>query len=78
MKRIVYTILIPHKTFTLDQAKKWITDHKYKLHFEGNPKVDVTKKKYWRFQQNKPPGYQTRFHFISLLRGIKVVEFEQF
>ena len=49
---ILQTIIFPRSLFKLKEAKRWITEHGYKLSFYGK-EVDVKPTQY-RFRQSTP------------------------
>ena len=61
----VQSVLIPRETFTLEEATKWLEEHKFRL-----LKVDITDH-YFRFRQ-LPPS-RSSYYTKALPDGIKLV-----
>lgn len=66
----VQSVLIPRSSFTLTEAKAWISSHGYKTSFEGKG-VDVTES-YYRFRQ-AAPGSFSQLRTKEIGRGIKLI-----
>ena len=64
------TILIPKNNFTLEEAKKWIKDHKYRLSF-GGKSVHITSH-FYRFRQASFKK-NANYHTLTIRNGIRFV-----
>jgi len=62
---VVQSVLIP-KTFTIEYAKNWLKEHKYKYN-----KIDVTDK-FYRFRQTEP-NPSKRYYTKVLDNGVELI-----
>lgn len=66
----IQSILLDKSIFSLKQANKWITDHGYKLEFNGK-KVHETSKKY-RYRQREPLK-NIRYRIKKISSGVQFI-----
>ena len=60
------SVLVPRDTYTLAQAKQWVSSHNYK-----SPKVDITKR-FYRFRQHDPSDFG-RMRTVRLHGGVELI-----
>ena len=64
------SILVPKSRFSLEEAKKWILDNKYKVSYYGKQYHET--KRYYRFRQHKNRRGKT-YYIKKLPNGVKLV-----